>query len=314
MIDDAVVSHAPHQPELVIALGGGSVLDAGKAIAAMLPLREPVKLYLEGIGTKNHPGLTVPLVALPTTSGTGSEATRNAVLSEVGSEGFKRSLRHMNFVPHAAILDPQFTITCPPAVTAYSGMDAFTQLLESYLSTASNPFTHALSLQGLRLIASSLLPAFADGSNEEARIDMSLAAYFSGVCLANAGLGTVHGLAGVIGGKKNIAHGIICSALMWPANAIAVKRLRASGDKAWALSRYADAGRIFSAEVNRSDNFYIDAFIDLLYQWTQILGIPRLQQYGIGDADITLFARLSDDKNNPVAFSADDRCEILSMA
>ncbi|HTF22214.1 MAG TPA: iron-containing alcohol dehydrogenase [Chryseolinea sp.] len=314
MIDEAVATFADHSPTVVVALGGGSVVDAAKAIAAMIPLREPVKDYLEGIGTRNHPGTRLPFIALPTTSGTGSEATRNAVLSEVGPQGFKRSLRHMNFVADIAILDPSLTLHCPPEVTAYSGMDAFTQLLESYLSTAANPITDALTWQGLKLISQSLVVAFRDGMNVQARSDMALAAYLSGVALANVGLGTVHGIAGVVGGLKNIPHGVICSRLMSPANAITVRRLRKTGNHDPALAKYASAGRLFSQESNRNNDYYIDAFLDLIHNWTSSMGIPTLLQYGVTDNDLRQFSRLGDNKNNPVQLNEEERYELLLQA
>jgi len=227
LIDSAVKKYTVFAPDAVVAIGGGSVLDAGKAISAMLPLGEPVKDYLEGVGSKpTHPGLKVPFIAIPTTSGTGSEATKNAVISEIGVQGYKKSLRHNNFVPDVAILDPSLTFNCPPSVTAASGMDAFTQLLESYLSTASNPITDALAVEGLSLISSSLIKAYQDGSNANARAGMSLASYLSGITLANAGLGLVHGFASSIGGLFSIPHGVICSSLMPAANKITVRKLR----------------------------------------------------------------------------------------
>ena len=161
IVDEAVKKTVSFDPDVVVAIGGGSVMDAGKAISAMLPLVEPVKNYLEGVGTKPaHPGVKVPFIAIPTTAGTGSEAAKNAVLSETGENGYKRSLRHNNFVPNVAIIDPALSITCPPATTAASGMDAFTQLLESYLSTAGNAVTDALAYEGLQQVSRSLRQAY----------------------------------------------------------------------------------------------------------------------------------------------------------
>src|SRR5690606_22395692 len=193
IVDAAVNEFGDFSPEVVVAIGGGSVLDAGKAISAMLPLKAGVREYLEGVGSRTHPGDKVPFIAVPTTSGTGSEATKNAVLSEVGERGFKRSLRHDRFVSDVAIVDPVLAVTCPKTVTATSGMDAFTQLLESYLSTAANPITDALALEGLRHVSRSLPLAVHDPGNLSARCGMALASYLSGITLANAGLGLVHG-------------------------------------------------------------------------------------------------------------------------
>ncbi|MEJ1237016.1 iron-containing alcohol dehydrogenase [Chryseolinea sp. T2] len=311
LIDEAVVRFAEYNPQLVVGLGGGSVIDAAKAIAAMIPIREPVKDYLEGVGSKSHPGSRLPFIALPTTSGTGSEATRNAVLSEVGPQGFKRSLRHMNFVPDIAILDPELTLSCPADVTAHSGMDAFSQLLESFLSTSANPVTDALALQGLTLISHSLLTAVRDGSNIQARSDMALAAYLSGITLVNAGLGTVHGLAGVIGGIKEIPHGVICSRLMGPANVMTVRKLRITPGSDTALSRYALAGRTFSKRSGRSDDYYIDAFLDFIIEMTTTLKIPALIQYGVAESDLREFARVGDNKNNPIQLDEEERFKLL---
>ena len=314
MVDAAVATFAEHSPEVVIALGGGSVVDGAKAISAMIPLRRSVRDYLEVIGTKTHPGTRLPFIALPTTSGTGSEATRNAVLSEVGTQGFKRSLRHVNFVPDIAILDPSLTLNCPPHVTAYSGMDAFTQLLESYLSTAANPITDALAEQGLRLVSQSLMGAYRDGSNIKARMEMALAAYLSGITLANAGLGTVHGLAGIVGGLKDIPHGVICSRLMGPANAITVRMLRKVANRDSALAKYVKAGQLFVQVSNRSGSYYIDAFLDIIHEWTTSMSIPTLQQYGVSEDDLRQFARLGDNKNNPVHLNEGERYELLHHA
>jgi alcohol dehydrogenase class IV len=205
-IDSAVSKFRNQKTDAVVAIGGGSVIDAGKAISAMLGTRESVLEFLEGVGIKTHSGVKVPFIAVPTTSGTGSEATKNAVISRVGKEGFKRSLRHDNFVPDVALVDPELTVSCSPEITAASGMDCFTQLTEAYFSTKSNPFTDALALEGIKSIKTSLKESYINGGNIEARTGMSFAALTSGICLANAGLGAVHGFASSIGGMYNIPH------------------------------------------------------------------------------------------------------------
>lgn len=314
MIDNAVATCGEFSPGVVIGFGGGSVLDAAKAIAAMIPVGGDVTAFLEGVGTRQHSGMRLPLICLPTTSGTGSEATRNAVISQVGETGFKRSLRHMNFVPDAAILDPLQTLNCPENVTAYSGMDAFTQLLESYLSTAGNDYTDALAWAGLQLVSRSLMSVYRDRSNILARSEMALAAYLSGVSLANAGLGTVHGIAGVIGGFKDIPHGVICSRLMEGANAITIRKLRQTGEAPWALAKYTQVARLFSRTGGQSDDYYLDEFVDTLGEWTSIMNIPKLMDYALTEADLRQFARLSDNKNNPIVLTESERLELLQRA
>lgn len=314
MIDAAVYNISPTLPQVVIAIGGGSVLDAGKAIAAMLPLKESVKDYLEGVGTKTHPGVKVPFIAIPTTAGTGSEATKNAVLSEIGEHGYKKSLRHNNFVPDIAIIDPELTLGCPSAITAASGMDAFTQLLESYLSTAANPVTDALAYEGLKYISSSLVQAYEDGTNVNARTAMALASYLSGITLANAGLGLVHGFASAVGGYFNISHGVICSTLMAPANKITVRKLRAEKTNNIALAKYTAIGKLFATTNNKSDDYYIDFLLAHIEHLTHALQIPTLKAGGVSSTDFEKIIKASDNKNNPAILTKEEMEEVLAMA
>ena len=314
MIDDAVKAFPDFTPQCVVAIGGGSALDAGKAISAMLPLSAPVKDYLEGVGTKAHPGVKVPFIAVPTTAGTGSESTKNAVLCETGANGYKRSLRHDNFVPNLAIVDPSLALGCPKATTATSGMDAFTQLLESYLSTAANPISDALALKGLQCISRSLKKAYDDGANLEARTDVALAAYLSGVTLASAGLGLVHGFASPIGGFFDIPHGVICSALMAPANKVTVRKLRQQKERQAALKKYADAGRLFLDEKGRADDYYIDHLLSTIESLTAQFHIPRLAACGVAKDHFERILSITDSKNNPVKLDRDEMAEVLELA
>ena len=315
VIDSIVSRHSQPVPDVVVSIGGGSVLDAGKAISAMLPLNEPVRDYLEGIGTKPlHPGTKIPFIAVATTSGTGSEATKNAVLSETGPAGFKKSLRHSNFVPNVAIVDPLLSVSCPPSITASSGMDAFTQLLESYLSSTANPVTDALAYEGLGRVSTSLLNAFDDGANLEARENMALASYLSGITLANAGLGLVHGFASSIGGYFDIPHGIICSSLMAAANKVTVRRLRSEKRNTYAILKYATVGRLFAGTKNNKDDYYVDSLLELLEAWTINLKIPSLTQYGVSPSDFSKIADATDSKNNPIQLNYDEILEVLDTA
>jgi alcohol dehydrogenase class IV len=311
IIDNAVSSSVAPEPDVVVAIGGGgSTLDTGKAVAAMLPLNESVKDYLEGVGTKAHPGTKVPFIAVPTTAGTGSEAAKNAVLSEIGENGYKRSLRHNNFVSNVAIVDPVLAITCPRTVTAASGMDAFTQLLESYLSSGGNTVTDALAWEGLQHVPM-LLEAYKDGSNVDACTAMAIAAYLSGVTLTNAGLGIVHGFAASVGGYYDIPHGVICSTLMYASNKVTVRKLRSSGSNPHALTKYSNVGKLFCHEKKKSDDYYIDFFLSMIANWVTEMNIPRLAAAGVPTSAIKKIVEVTENKNNPVALSKEEMVEIL---
>ena len=316
LVDNCAKEARSFRPDCVVAIGGGSVMDAGKAISAMIPLNEPVKMYLEGVGQKNaHPGIKLPFIAVPTTAGTGSEAARNAVLSEIGDNGFKRSLRHNNFVPNVAIVDPSLTIGCPPETTASSGMDAFTQLLESYVSTAANEVTDALAMKGIQHVSRSLLPAYRQGDNVDSRISMALGAYLSGITLTNAGLGLVHGFASSIGGYFPIAHGVICSTLMFSVNTITVKRLRELKSEGTALAKFAAVGKyICPGGLRRSENYYVDYLLDIIRSWTVEMKIPRLGQLGIAREDFERIISITENKNNPISLTRDEMFNVLEMA
>lgn len=304
-VDDIVQNLAGIQIDAVISIGGGSVIDAGKAVSAMLTVPGSVAEYLEVVGSREHPGTKVPFIAVPTTSGTGSETTKNAVISRVGPDGFKRSLRHEKLVPDAAIVDPDLTLDCPPEITAAAGMDCFTQLTEAYLSTKANAFTDALALEGIRAISRSLIRSYTNGDDIIARSDMSFAAMTSGICLANAGLGAIHGLAGSIGALFNIPHGALCGTLMATANELNVRELRNSHSFGETLRRYAVLGRLFADSESKSDDYFIDYFIDYLHALTYLLGMPSLDRYGLKQDDVPAILSQSDLKNNPVVLTGE---------
>jgi alcohol dehydrogenase class IV len=312
IIDQTVKSYNNEDINLVVGIGGGSVLDAGKAISAMMYKSESVMEFLEGVGTKDHPGTRLPYIAIPTTSGTGSEATKNAVISQTGKNGFKRSLRHDNFVPDIALVDPELTLHCPEDITAVSGMDCFTQLTEAFISDKSNEFTDAFAIQGLEAIKHSLIRSYTNGEDIEARTGMSFAALTSGICLANAGLGVVHGFASSIGGMYNIPHGVICGTLMAFSNKINVRELRKRSINPGALKKYALLGHIFLDEKGRTDDYYIDGFIQFLHKLTHDFKLPGLANYGLVKQNLEEICKMTDAKNNPVKLTNDDLIEILS--
>ncbi len=312
VIDQSVRRFKNEDIKVIVGIGGGSVLDAGKAISAMMYRTEPVKDFLEGVGNKEHPGTKVPFIAIPTTSGTGSEATKNAVISQIGPHGFKRSLRHDNLVPDIAVVDPELTLNCPQAITAASGMDCFTQLTEAYLSDKSNEYTDALAMEGLKAIKSSLVRSYIQGKDTDARAEMSFAALTSGICLTNAGLGVVHGFASSIGGMYDIPHGVICGTLMATSNEINVRELRKSENNTAALKKYACLGKLFLEEAGKSDDYYIDGLIQYLHKLTYDFQLPGLKNYSLKEKDIELICTITEIKNNPVKLALEDLIEIVS--
>ncbi len=341
VVDRIVKVYIPHYREgnigVVVGVGGGSVIDTGKAVSAMLPLCDSfhsVKDFLEGVGVEKPPGVKIPYIAVPTTSGTGSEVTKNAVISEVGK--YKKSLRHDNYVPEVAILDPELTMNCPRHITAASGMDALSQLIESYVSIRSNYITDALALEGLRLVSESFIPLCnfldspLDSSDENKSIEllelrgkMSIGAYISGLTLANAGLGTVHGIAGVIGGLFGAPHGEICGSLLARVMEVTIVRLEEEKPEHLALYKLAKLGYLLGKK--REDSIVetesvggkykllkgCRLLIDTLKEWTEKLGIRRLSEFGVKERDIPLIAERAGNKNNPIPLTPGDIKDIL---
>ena len=313
LIDEAVSQFRNSNIDVVCSIGGGSVIDTGKAISAMLQHDDSVFDYLEGVGTgEKHDGLKVPFIAVPTTAGTGSEATKNAVLSRVGPDGFKKSLRHDNFIPDIAVIDPELMLSCPFDVTASTGMDAFTQLLESYVSVQSTPLTDALAYSGLCHASENLISACTNGAeNVKVRSGMAYAALLSGVTLANAGLGIVHGLASALGGMFNIPHGVVCATLMGAANKVtvnALKRQKESGEHA--LAKYTRIGVLLSGDDSGDIYRSCDVLIRKLEEWADLLHLPPLSEFGVKESDIEKIIDRTGNKNNPVKL---DRSEIRQI-
>jgi len=311
VIDTIVENYRNSGIEVVVAVGGGSVMDSGKAVSAMIPVEGSIREYLEGVGEKEHPGLKIPFIAMPTTSGTGSEMTKNAVISEVRVGGFKKSLRHENFIPELAIIDPEMMLSCPAELTAVSGMDAFSQLLESYLSTRANPMTDALALQGLKQIKKYLLRAFLEGEqNLEARSGMALAAMFSGITLSQAGLGLVHGFASPLGGCYDVPHGVVCGSLMAPVFAATIDNLLDQPDQA-TMSKLIIVSKVFADFKYKKDLEYLQAFKEKLIHITTLLEIPMLSEFGLKEEDVETIVKYTSHKYHPVMLSKDQMIDIL---
>ncbi|TVR55038.1 MAG: iron-containing alcohol dehydrogenase [Puniceicoccaceae bacterium] len=312
-VDAAVAAHRDFEPELVVAIGGGSVLDAGKAIAAMLTEEGSVMEVLEGVGKREPMGTTRPLFAVPTTAGTGSEATKNAVLSRVGRDGFKKSLRHDAFVPELALLDPELTVGLPRELTVACGMDALSQLMESYLSTGANPITDALALDGMARFAAGFPRVLKDGADVAARGQVMYAALMSGITLAHAGLAAIHALAGYIGGRWRMPHGAVCGTLLGEAMAVSIRRMRAEPEGYRVpLEKLARVGRLLAAAPRMPDGEAVEAVPNFLREWTQRLELPRLSDHGIARDDLAGIARGSGLKSHPCPLSEGELMEVLA--
>jgi alcohol dehydrogenase class IV len=299
--------------EFCIGIGGGSALDTAKAIAVLLANPGDPLDYLEVIG-KGQPLLAPSLacIAVPTTAGTGAEVTKNAVVA-VPSERVKVSLRSLSMLPRLALVDSTLTHSVPPDVTAATGLDAFTQVLEPYVSNARGPLTDALCLEGLRRSARSLLRAVRDGNDADAREDLALTSLFGGLALANAKLGAVHGLAGPLGGRLGAPHGALCARLLPDVMELNLTKARASRET-WLIERYAEVASIVLGQAGAAP----EAGIAWVRELVEILEIPRLASYGLTRAAFPeLIARslaASSTKGNPVALGPEDFAAILESA
>jgi alcohol dehydrogenase len=312
MIDAVVANHRRLSVDVVVSIGGGSVVDAGKAISAMLPHANSIIDHLEGIGRGiAHSGVKKPFIAVPTTSGTGSEVTKNAVISEVGVAGYKTSIRHDNLIPDAVIVDADLLTSCPRDVTAACALDAFTQLLEPFLSPTVSPLTEAIAWSGLQAINNSLLPACGPGATDvTVREQLAYGSLLSGIALANDGLGIVHGLASPIGGFFPIPHGVICGTLLAASVRVNVHALRQRAPRSAALEKLARVGALLAGPSERNIENYCDALVDALEEWTAALQIPKLSHYGVRDSDLNRILDLAKNRNNPIALT---RAEIRTL-
>lgn len=300
--------------DFVIGFGGGSVLDTGKAVSALLTNPGELLDYLEVIGQgRQIRHSAAGYIAIPTTAGTGSEVTRNAVLS-VPEQQVKVSLRSPYLLPSLALVDPELTLSLPPAVTASTGMDALTQVLEPFVSRAANAMTDLYCRQGLEYVSQSLLPAYQDGSSLSAREKMSFASLMGGLALANAGLGAVHGFAAPLGGMFHAPHGAICAALLPAVVQVNVTALKAREPDNPLLQRFIQAAKILV----RDDRAEILDGIHWLEQIKTELKIPPLAAYGISPADfaqvVEKAAKASSMKGNPIILTHEELRTILEMS
>lgn len=302
------------ESDCVIAFGGGSAMDAAKAIAGLLTNGGELGDYLEVIGhARPLTQPAAPLLAVPTTAGTGAEVTRNAVLASP-EHRVKASLRSPHLLPRVALVDAELTLNLPPALTASTGMDALTQLIEPYVCLRANPMTDALCVEGIRRAARSLRRAFDHGADAAAREDMALASLFGGLALANAGLGAVHGFAAPIGGMFPAPHGAVCAALLPGVMAANIRALRERAPAGPALQRYEEIARLLTGRPQATAEDGV--------KWTselgQALAIPRLRMWGMEEGDVPAVVakamQASSMKANPVPLSEADLRAVLAAA
>ena len=316
MVDDAVSAYATAGIEVVVGIGGGSAMDAAKAIAGLLRLKQSVMDFLEGVGPElPYQGPAVPLIAVPTTAGTGSEATRNAVLSKQGKDGFKKSFRDDKLVAEIAIVDPDLLSTCPRDVIAANGMDALTQLIESYVSIKANVFNDALGISGLRAARDGLVSLYrSDGADAQARERMAYASLISGINLAQTGLGSVHGLASPLGAFYPVPHGVVCGTLVAAATEMNINAMFDREIDNPALDRYARVSEVLAQRRFKSRDEALEQLVQLLRQWTEDLMLQGLGVYGLKHKDIdhvVKHSRGSSMKTNPIVLTDEEIKAIL---
>ncbi|HEX2971422.1 MAG TPA: iron-containing alcohol dehydrogenase [Tepidisphaeraceae bacterium] len=318
VVDAAVETARRGGCDVVIGLGGGSAIDTAKATAGLLSNGGSALDYMEVVGKgQKITRPAAPWIAMPTTAGTGAEATRNAVVGYPEKQ-FKASIRSEYLLARVAVVDAELGVNVPPEVTASSGMDALCQLIESYTSNNANAMSDALAIQGIPLAARALRRVYADGRDLDAREDMAMAALLSGITLANAGLGAVHGFASPLGASFPVPHGAACAALLPHVIAANIQAMRAESARHVGLARYAVIGRALAGQSDLEN----DAAIEMCAQFTASLArdlkIPALGQFGLGVGDIpgmvALARKSSSMRYNPVTLSETTLSDILRKA
>jgi alcohol dehydrogenase class IV len=300
--------------DLVIGFGGGSAIDAAKAIAALTTNSGEPLDYLEVIGNarplENAP---LPFIAIPTTAGTGAEVTRNAVLGSPEHKA-KASLRSSLMLAKVALIDPDLTLDLPRGVTVNTGLDALTQVIEPYVCSRANAFTDAFCLEGMKRIAASLTRAVRNGQDRDARESMAFASLLGGLALANAGLGVVHGFAAPLGGMLNASHGGLCATVLPHAISVNIRALRERAAGSESLQRYREAARTLTANGNAEAEDCAEYVAELCQQ----LSVPPLRTYGLKPEEIPELvektARASSTKSNPIQLTAVELREIAERA
>ncbi len=300
--------------KLVISIGGGSVIDSGKAIAGLISNLGQIYDYLEVVGKgKSLTNPSLPFIAIPTTAGTGAEVTRNAVLT-VADQRVKVSLRSPLMLPRLAIVDPELAYSLPPEITAASGLDALTQLIEPFLSNASNPMTDAVCREGIHFVARSLRRAYEQGDDPQARDDMAIASLFGGMALANAKLGAVHGFAGPIGGMFPAPHGAVCARLLPLVIETNLKAMRDRAAHHPTLERFSELGRLLTG----NQNAHAEDGIGWLYEICIALKVRPLASYGVTKSDLPEIIgqakKASSMKGNPIELMDAELSQIMEMA
>jgi alcohol dehydrogenase class IV len=300
--------------DVVVAIGGGSPIDAGKALAALIANPGEPLDYLEVVGRGQpleNPAL--PFLAVPTTAGTGSEVTRNAVLASP-SHRVKASLRSVSMLPRLALIDPELTLELPRPITASTGLDALTQVIEPYVCVKSNPMTDMFCVEGIRRIAGSLRRAWTDGTDRQARTEMCWASLLGGLSLANAGLGAVHGFAAPIGGMFPAPHGAVCAAVLPHAIEVNLRALRRREPESRAVRRYTEIARILTGDSGAT----AEDGVRWIVETCQMLEIPSLRCYGIGEQHSDLLsskaAQASSMKANPIVLTPEELREIVARS
>ncbi|GGB86742.1 alcohol dehydrogenase [Marinobacterium zhoushanense] len=320
-VDAAVRRFMCSSIDMVVAIGGGSVLDAGKAIAGLLPSGRSVMDHLEGVGPQlPYEGPSLPFIAVPTTAGTGSEMTKNAVLTQAGAGGFKKSFRDERLLARLAVIDPQLLRSCPAPVMLGNAMDALTQLLEAYVSTGASVFADALAESGIKAFAA----GFTADPEQPVR-DFSCIAYaamLSGICLAQAGLGAVHGIAAPLGAWFSIPHGVACGTLVAAVTRGNVQALRERAPQSPALRKYARAARLLRGEELRGEELRgeelsdADTLVELLESWVGRCRLPSLASFGVAASDLAHIVAASGGnsmKTNPVVLTRQELRSILAQ-